>query len=67
MKEFCSRIYEILDEIIKEYEDKDILIVTHGGVSTVIKCYFMKYPLQYINDKEKIKGLKNCEVAEFVI
>lgn len=67
MKDFCNRVYEFLNEIVKEYKDRNILIVTHGGVSTVIKCYFMNYPLQYINDREKIKGLKNCEIAEFVI
>lgn len=67
MKDFCNRISESLDEIINKYKDKNILIVTHGGVSTVIKCYFLKYPLQYINDREKVKGLKNCEVVEFII
>ena len=67
IKFFCNRVYQVLDEIVKKYKDKNILIVTHGGVSAVIKCYFMKYPLENFVDREKIKGLKNCEIAEFVI
>lgn len=67
MKFFCNRVYQVLDEIVKKYNDKNILIVTHGGVSVVVKCYFMNYPLEYIHDREKIKGLKNCEIAEFII
>lgn len=31
MKKFCNRIYEFLDELIKKYKNKNILIVTHGG------------------------------------
>ena len=67
MKEFCSRIYEFLDDMIKNYKDKNILIVTHGGASVPIKCYFMKYPLEKLVDRDAIKGLKNCEIAKFEI
>lgn len=37
MKVFCNRVYEIFNEIVKEYKDKNILIVTYGGVYLVIK------------------------------
>ena len=67
MKEFCNRIYEFLDETIRKYKDKNILIVTHGGTSVVIKCYFMKYPLEKLIDRDTIKGLENCEVINFKI
>lgn len=69
MKDFCNRIYEFLDEVVNKYKskNKNILIVTHGGVSVVIKYYFNKLPLENFVDREKIKGLKNCEVIEFNI
>lgn len=67
MHNFCNRIYEFLDEIIRKYQDKNILLVTHGGVSVPIKCYFEKYPLENLVDRDSIKGLKNCEIAKFKI
>lgn len=67
MQDLCARIYECLDEITMKYKDKNLLIVTHGSSSIPIKCYFMKYPLENLVDREKIKGLGNCEVVEFEI
>ena len=67
MQDLCTRIYEFLDEITTKYKDENVLIVTHGSASIPIKCYFIKYPLEKLVDREKIKGLKNCEVVEFEI
>ena len=67
IQDFCSRVYQFLDYIIKNYKDKNILLVTHGGVSIPIHYYFMKYPLENLVDRERIKGLKNCEVAKYEI
>lgn len=67
MQDLCARIYEFLDEITTKYKDENVLIVTHGSASIPIKCYFMKYPLEKLVDREKIKGLENCEVVEFEI
>ena len=67
MKEFCNRIYEFLNEITEKYRDKNILIVTHGGTSMIIKCYFMKYPLEKLVDRDTVKGLENCEIMSFNI
>ena len=67
IQDLCARIYECLDEITTKYKDENILIVTHGSSSIPIKCYFMKYPLENLVDREKIKGLENCEVVEFEI
>lgn len=60
-------IIECLDEITTKYQNKNVLIVTHGSASIYIKCYFMKYPLENLDDKEKIKGLENCEVIKFEV
>ena len=62
---FFDRVYECLNETIEKYKDKKILLVTHGGTSVAIKCYFMKYPLENLIGRYDIKGLKNCEVARF--
>lgn len=67
MQDLCKRIYDFLDEITQKYKDKNILLVTHGSASIPIKCYFLKYPLEKLVDREKIKGLENCEVVEFEI
>lgn len=67
MQDFCNRIYKFLDGIINKYRYKNILIVTHGGVSVPIKCYFMKYPLENFCDRDAVKGLKNCEITKFEI
>lgn len=67
MQNLCKRIYDFLDEITKKYKGKNILLVTHGSASIPIKCYFLKYPLEKLVDREEIKGLKNCEVIKFEI
>lgn len=67
MNDFCNRVYKFLDDIVEKYRDKKILLVTHGGVSVPIKCYFTKYPLENLKDRDVIKGLKNCEIIKFKI
>lgn len=67
MYDFCNRIYEFLDDVTKRYKDKNILLVTHGGVSVPIKYYFMKEPLENFVDRDNIKGIKNCEIIKFKI
>lgn len=67
MKDFCSRVYEFLDEITEKYKDKNILLVTHGGVSVPIRFYFTKKPLEEFIERDSIKGLNNCEVIKFEI
>lgn len=67
MQMFFNRVYEFLDEIIEKYKDKNILLVTHGGTSLPIICYFKKYPLDEIEDKNVVKTLDNCEVISFEI
>lgn len=67
MQDFCNRIYKFLDDVIKKYKEKNILLVTHGGVTVPIKYYFMNEPLDNFCDRDNIKGLKNCEIIKFKI
>lgn len=62
--EIMSRISNFLDKLKEEYKDKNILLVTHGGVSIAINCYFKGIPA----DGKLINYcLHNCEVQEFEI
>lgn len=60
--EFRKRIYNFFDEILEKYPQKEILVVTHAGVSIYAKCYFEGEPKDgnYSNYK-----LKNCEILEY--
>lgn len=60
--DFRKRIFNFFDEITTNYPDKNILVVTHAGVSIYAKVYFEGEP----NDKdyESLK-LKNCEVLTY--
>ena len=61
---FCKRIYEFLDETIKNQYGKSILIVTHAGVTIPIQYYFSKDKSQELS---RIKGLNNCEYIKYQI
>ena len=64
VQDFFKRIYDFLDDITIKYKDKNVLLVTHGGVSLPVHCYFNKF----IPKDSLIKAdimLGNCEVKEF--
>ena len=46
IKDFFYRVYTKLDNIENKYKDKNILFVTHGGVSIAIDCYVNGMPDQ---------------------
>ncbi|MDE5936643.1 MAG: histidine phosphatase family protein [Ruminococcus sp.] len=61
--QLCHRVYSLLDEIIKKYNDKNILIVSHGGICRVIETYFNDMTTkQYSN-----WFMGNCQLIEYVI
>ncbi len=64
IKEIIGRISNFLDGIKGKYKDKNILLVTHGGVSIAINCYFKGIP---VDGKLINYCLQNCEVQEFEI
>ncbi len=57
-----KRVYNFLDEILKKYRKKNILIVTHGGVCIQIRYYFEGQPKSG-NYEDYLIG--NCEVLEY--
>jgi broad specificity phosphatase PhoE len=60
--EFYNRVYTFLDSLKEEYKEKNVLLVTHGGVSIPIHCYFNGIP--EIDDLTSL-ALGNCEVTEY--
>lgn len=61
---FKDRINSFLDEMVKKYKDKNILVVTHAGVCLYVRCYFEGEPNGNLSEKYK---LKNCEVLSYTI
>jgi len=64
VKNVLDRIYDFLDELKKKYKDETILLVTHGGVSKAISCYFNGIP-EDGNLGEVV--IENCGVYEYDI
>lgn len=58
-----KRVSSCIEEICKKYKDKNILIVTHNGVSRAIYAYFNGLP----EDGKilKIGNQKNCEIRKY--
>ena len=66
VQDFFQRIYKFLDDIIEKYKDKNVLIVSHGGVSMPAACYFSKeIPLGTLLEAGIL--LENCQVASYNI
>lgn len=66
MKNFVDRIYNFLDDVTENYKNKNILIVTHGGATVAVKCYFEKYHLEELVGRKNVEALKNCEIIKFL-
>lgn len=62
LTDFRERIKSFFDEITEKYPNKNILVVTHAGVSIYTRCYFEGEPKD--NDYESYK-LKNCEILKY--
>jgi len=58
---FRKRIYDFWDCILKEYRNKNILVVTHSGVGIYTQCYFKGEPQD--NDYTRYM-IKNCDVLK---
>lgn len=59
---FRERIKSFFEEISEKYKGKNVLVVTHAGISIYARCFFEGEPED--GDYSKLK-LKNCEVLEY--
>lgn len=57
-----KRVKEFLDEIKKIYKDKNILLVTHGGVARGVYFYFNDIPKDGMLQKF---STSNCGIKEY--
>lgn len=57
VQDFFYRIHHCLDTLIKKYQEKTLLIVSHNGVNIATNCYFNGFPkdMNILNIK-----LDNC-------
>ena len=66
IQSFFKRVYEFLDDVISKYKDKNVLLVTHGGVGIATECYFKKeIPEGYLINTDM--SLDNCEIKKYEI
>lgn len=61
MLQLAKRVYNLLDELKKIPEDKNILLITHGGVVRMIHSYFFSLS----NEEFASFGIHNCEIKEY--
>ena len=60
--DFRNRITNFFESITKKYKGKNILVVTHAGVSIYARCFFEGEPSDGNYNKYK---LNNCEYLEY--
>lgn len=66
IQDFFKRVYDFLDDIINKYQDKNILLVTHGGISIPVECCFSNnIPEGSLVDAGLVLG--NCQVKTYYI
>lgn len=61
MMQLAQRIYNLLDEIRSEADEKTYILVAHNGISRMIHSYFH----EMTNEEFAGFGVKNCEVLEY--
>lgn len=62
IQDFFKRIFAFLDTIKENYQDKNVLLVIHGGVSVAVNAYFEGIPPENTPTKG---ALKNCQVRKY--
>lgn len=63
MLKLAQRIYNLLDDIIADPEQKTYILVAHNGIARVVQSYFNNMS----NEEYAAFGVKNCEVMTFDI
>lgn len=63
LPDFMARVWAALDDIKEKYRDKNVLLVTHGGVLRCARYYFE--PLPEDGDLHRNNSTGNCEIRMF--
>lgn len=65
LPELFNRVHSFIDEIKIKYNNKNILLVTHGAVARAIQFYFEEMPKDGM--LLKVSGQKNCEIKKYIL
>ena len=63
MMQVAARVYPLLEELKGKYEDKNVLLLCHGGVCRVLRTYFR----DMTNDEFFKYALPNAEFEKFTL
>ena len=61
MLRLAQRIYNLLDEIRDDKEEKTYILVAHNGIARVVNSYFY----EMTNEEYASFGIKNCEIRKY--
>ena len=61
MFRLAQRIYNLLDEIRDDKEEKTYILVAHNGIARVVNSYFY----EMTNEEFALFGIKNCELVKY--
>ena len=61
MLQLAQRIYNLLDEIKAQSQDKTRILVAHNGIARVVQSYFY----EMTNEEFAAFGVKNCAVIRY--
>ena len=63
MFQLAQRIYNLLDDIKAQSDEKTYILVAHNGIARVINSYFY----EMTNEEYAAYGVPNCEIIEYEI
>lgn len=61
MMQTAVRVYSFLNEIKQRYADRNLLIISHGGICRIIKTYFD----DMTNEEFFRYNIQNCQLEEY--
>ena len=61
MLHLAQRIYNLLDEIKQESDEKTYILVAHNGIARVVQSYFY----DMTNEEYAAFGVKNCSITKY--
>lgn len=61
MMQMAQRIYNLLDELKTESQEKTCLLVAHNGIARIVQSYFY----DMTNEEFAAFGISNCHVLEY--
>ncbi len=61
MLRLAQRVYNLLDRLKEEADEKTYLLVAHNGIARVVRSYFV----DMTNEEYAAYGIDNCEIKRF--